>query len=136
MNRSTTEPTMSYITEFADPASRFRPKEKPWYDTDFSAETISEPARKLLEEYSGIPHDQVLDHVKALRDRAWELFPFPCIGMGRFLDLSILTSPNYDEIAARLKGGQKLLDLGCCLGQEIRQLVSPQHCTVRSGSGD
>jgi len=43
--------------------------------------------------------------------------------MYRFLDLSILQSKVYPEVVKRLKGGEKLLDLGCCFGQEIRQLV-------------
>lgn len=50
-------------------------------------------------------------------------FQYPCIGMFRFLDLSLKESPAYGEIVQRLKGGDKLLDLGCCFGQEIRDLV-------------
>jgi len=50
--------------------------------------------------------------------------PYPCIGAYRFLDLSIISSPQYDEILSRVKNGEKFLDLGCCFGQEIRQLVS------------
>jgi cyclopropane fatty-acyl-phospholipid synthase-like methyltransferase len=44
--------------------------------------------------------------------------------MYRFLDLSIMQTEVYQEVVERLKGGDKLLDLGCCFGQEIRQLVS------------
>lgn len=51
-------------------------------------------------------------------------FPYPCIGAYRFLDLSIISSPQYDEILSRVKSGEKFLDLGCCFGQEVRQLVS------------
>jgi 2-polyprenyl-3-methyl-5-hydroxy-6-metoxy-1,4-benzoquinol methylase len=51
-------------------------------------------------------------------------FPYPCIGAFRFLDLSIPQSPIYPEILDRLKSGQKLLDVGCAVGQELRQLVS------------
>jgi hypothetical protein len=43
--------------------------------------------------------------------------------MYRFLDLSIVHTEVYSEVIQRLKGGGKLLDLGCCFGQEIRQLV-------------
>jgi phospholipid N-methyltransferase len=43
--------------------------------------------------------------------------------MFRFLDLSIKKTDVYPEVLARLKAGEKLLDLGCCFGQEIRQLV-------------
>jgi hypothetical protein len=57
------------------------------------------------------------------RAKAFSIFPYPCIGMYRFLDLSILSTDVYPEVLRRLKGGEKLLDLGCCFGQEIRQLV-------------
>jgi hypothetical protein len=43
--------------------------------------------------------------------------------MYRFMDISIATLPTYPEILRRTRDGHKFLDLGCCLGQEIRQLV-------------
>jgi hypothetical protein len=43
--------------------------------------------------------------------------------MYRFMDLSMAKLPCYAEILNRIKNGDKFLDLGCCLGQEIRQLV-------------
>jgi hypothetical protein len=43
--------------------------------------------------------------------------------MFQFLDLSMVTTETYPEILDRVKQGDKFLDLGCCLGQEIRQLV-------------
>jgi len=43
--------------------------------------------------------------------------------MFQFLDLSLITFDIYNEVLRRVKAGDKFLDLGCCLGQEIRQLV-------------
>lgn len=43
--------------------------------------------------------------------------------MIRFLELSILTQSVYNDVLDRVKNGAKFLDLGCCFGQEIRQLV-------------
>jgi SAM-dependent methyltransferase len=57
------------------------------------------------------------------RDTAWNVFPYPCIGQFRFLDLSIGDHAVYPEIVSRLTSGQKYLDLGCCFGQDIRRLV-------------
>jgi hypothetical protein len=39
------------------------------------------------------------------------------------MGLSLAVLPVYPETLARTKHGDKFLDLGCCLGQEIRQLV-------------
>lgn len=59
------------------------------------------------------------------RDTAWEVFPYPCIGQFRFLDMAIGGFDAYPEVVKRLKSGkEKLLDLGCCFGQDIRRLVS------------
>ena len=56
--------------------------------------------------------------------KAFQVCPYPCIGMFQFLDLSLMSTPIYGEVLARVKRGNKFLDLGCCLGQEIRQLVA------------
>jgi hypothetical protein len=54
--------------------------------------------------------------------------------MYRFLDLSILSTEVYPEVIQRVKGGEKLLDLGCCFGQEVRQLVSSVWAPVKLNS--
>ncbi|OQE38936.1 hypothetical protein PENCOP_c007G03133 [Penicillium coprophilum] len=99
----------------------FDPQKFPWYEPELIE--APEPAKTLLEKYSKIPPDQVVNHVKKVRDRAFAVFPYPCIGSFRFLDLSIPQSPLYPEVLDRLKSGQKLLDVGCAVGQELRQLV-------------
>ena len=59
------------------------------------------------------------------RDRAWDIFPYPCIGQCRFLDLSISLSSLYPTILHRLKeSNHTLLDIGCCFAQDVRKLVS------------
>jgi hypothetical protein len=37
--------------------------------------------------------------------------------------LSIQSSTAYDEVLQRIKGGEQYLDIGCCVGQDIRRLV-------------
>ena len=59
------------------------------------------------------------------RDRAWEVYPYPCIGLFRFLDLDLYARKDvYPRLLSRLKGEEdcKFLDVGCCLGQDIRKL--------------
>ncbi|KAH7060413.1 hypothetical protein B0J12DRAFT_736758 [Macrophomina phaseolina] len=96
-------------------------KDAPWYSKPLV--NLTPPARELLENYSGIPAEDVEAHVMEVRDKAWEIFPYPCIGMFRFLDLNMSRQPYYPEILERVKKGEKLLDLGCCFGQELRKLV-------------
>ncbi|KAF4555709.1 Methyltransferase trt5-like protein [Elsinoe fawcettii] len=99
-----------------------RDKSVTWYVKE--GPNVSTTTREVLEKYSNIPSDEVVDHCLAIRDKAWEIYPYPCIGTFRFLDLSISLLPVYSEILDRLRSGQqKFLDLGCCFGQDIRRLV-------------
>ncbi|KAF2222404.1 methyltransferase domain-containing protein [Elsinoe ampelina] len=93
-----------------------------WYAKE--GPNVSPTTREVLEKYSKIPPDQVVKHCLEIRDRAWQIYPYPCIGTFRFLDLSISLLPVYSEIVERLRTGQQnFLDLGCCFGQDIRRLV-------------
>ncbi|KAF6228818.1 hypothetical protein HO173_011666 [Letharia columbiana] len=86
---------------------------------------INEPIKKLLQEYSHIPQETTVGHVLELRDRAFAIFPYACIGQLRFLNLSLRTHPAYPQILHRLTStpNTTLLDLGCCFAQDLRQLV-------------
>ncbi|KAK5122370.1 hypothetical protein LTR85_003954 [Meristemomyces frigidus] len=57
------------------------------------------------------------------REKAWDIWPYPCIGGFRFMNLNLCTTAQYAEILTRVKNGEKLLDLGCCFGQELRSLL-------------
>jgi ubiquinone/menaquinone biosynthesis C-methylase UbiE len=57
------------------------------------------------------------------RDKAFAIFPYPCIGRWRFLDLYVTSTPQYPTLIERLKGGDSLLDVGCCFGHILRQLA-------------
>ncbi|PVH77182.1 hypothetical protein DL98DRAFT_464056 [Cadophora sp. DSE1049] len=85
---------------------------------------LGEPLQEVLRSYSGIAdaNEQII-HVKAIRDKAWQVFKYPCIGLYAFVELHIHEMNGYNDIVKRIQSGQKFLDLGCCLGQEIRKLV-------------
>lgn len=92
-----------------------------WYDEKL---ILSWPARQLLERYSGYAPEEVEKAVVELRDRAWSIYPYPCIGQFDFLDFQLSQRNDiYPALLARLKGGAKLLDIGCCLGHDIRKLI-------------
>ncbi|KAJ6441424.1 porphobilinogen deaminase protein [Purpureocillium lavendulum] len=83
--------------------------------------------RHLLESYSGIPPAEVDDHLLRIRDRAWAVARFPCLGRWSFTDLRLVDDPVFRSAVARLKdprSGDALLDVACCLGQVVRQLVA------------
>ncbi|RDH35953.1 hypothetical protein BDQ94DRAFT_126453 [Aspergillus welwitschiae] len=112
------KPTTSTETPSQDGVNR----QLSWYEPELAQ--VKEPARTILAEYSKIPEEKIIDHVKQVRDRAFAVFPYPCIGSFRFLDISICNSSAYSEILSRLKDTSDIyLDLGCAMGQDIRHLV-------------
>ncbi|KAL9026911.1 MAG: hypothetical protein Q9196_004494 [Gyalolechia fulgens] len=119
-----------------------------WYYPDI--EVLPDATRELFERYSAVPAEEVIDHIQKMRSRAFEIYPYPCIGQLRFLNLSLSRHPLYPEVLERLRprrsaegqqhgslsiSGQSsgityhharpqvLLDLGCCLAQDLRKLV-------------
>ncbi|KAF2470122.1 uncharacterized protein BDR25DRAFT_304076 [Lindgomyces ingoldianus] len=97
------------------------PEDIPWFVKELT--NIKPDARDLFENYCKIPSEDVVPHIKQIRDKAFKVYPYPCLGHWGFLDLSISQSPKYDEILQRVKNGDNYLDLGCCFGQDIRKLV-------------
>ncbi|KAF4161518.1 hypothetical protein CNMCM6936_003359 [Aspergillus lentulus] len=101
----------------------------PGYDRDMAhlkgLSRVDVPIRAILKGYSNIEPDKVLAHVKDVRDRAFAVLqcPYPCVAKFMFLEPAISTLPCFDAIVERVKEGQKLLDMGCAFGQELRQLV-------------
>ncbi|XXG99235.1 High-affinity nicotinic acid transporter [Hypoxylon texense] len=93
-----------------------------WYQEDLIE--VNAPIRNLLENYSHVPSSEVVKHVNDIRERGFAANPYPCIGLYRFVNLTLLTHPLYDTIVQRLKApGTSYLDVGCCFGQDLRQLV-------------
>jgi hypothetical protein len=121
------------------------PKDQPpelklqkFYDTDLLE--VPDQARDVLETYSKIPRDEIMPHILQVvssnssnaykltskqRDQAWRTLPYPSIGQFDFLEFGLSHIRVYKEIVQRLKDdNEHLLDVGCGLGQDIRQLVS------------
>lgn len=68
---------------------------------------------------------RVLTNTVVQRALGFSSNPYPCIGHYQFLNLALLTHPLYASILSRLKSDPSALylDLGCCFGQDLRQLV-------------
>ncbi|EPE03076.1 methyltransferase domain-containing protein [Ophiostoma piceae UAMH 11346] len=89
--------------------------------------TVDGDFRTLLEQYSHIDPDKVVSHVVGTRNRAWAVHPYPCLGQFRFLELNLAKRGLYKNLLASLKEEgstkSKFLDIGCCLGQDVRKLI-------------
>ncbi|KAL8924514.1 MAG: hypothetical protein Q9208_003989 [Pyrenodesmia sp. 3 TL-2023] len=95
----------------------------PWYHHVLTNELTTE-AKQLLSNYSGIPSTQMEAHVYSVRDKAWGIFPWPCVGEFWFLSFGLAKHPLYKNmVLPRLKAGQTLLDVGACLGQDLRKCI-------------
>ncbi|KAI1855077.1 hypothetical protein JX265_012265 [Neoarthrinium moseri] len=94
-----------------------------WYQDDLTE--VNEPIRRLLESYSKVPSSDVVQHVNSIRERGFAANPYPCIGLYRFTNLTLITHSLYDRIVSRLMttDDATYLDVGCCFGQDMRQLV-------------
>ncbi|CAK7214226.1 hypothetical protein SCUCBS95973_002066 [Sporothrix curviconia] len=95
------------------------------------------PMRQLLREYSHVPAADIDAHIYAVRDKLWAVHKYPCIGRFAFLNLDMTASPHYQAAVRRLRGSpnERLLDLGCCVGQVLRQLVHGDRVPARQLSG-
>ncbi|KAI4864205.1 hypothetical protein F4820DRAFT_424532 [Hypoxylon rubiginosum] len=87
--------------------------------------------KEVLTSYSGVPEDEQLEHVLQLRNEAYSCFPYPCIGMFRFIEFDLSAHYAYhDHVLLPLKQSAPdgvvvplFLDLGTCFGQDLRKLV-------------
>lgn len=110
------------VQDNCDPCSGF-------YTDD--APDIPDRMAELLEKYSGIPPGEAqVIHVQRLRDRAYKHYHYPCLGLYRFLGLTLSSHPLYQPhvlplLRESLQGGRPrtFLDLGTCLGQDVRKLI-------------
>lgn len=98
-------------------------------------------AREILHRYSGIPLKDVDGHILRVvstpepsvmasclifvqREDAWKVSRSPGIGRWKFLYLLDRQDPRYQQALFRLnipRSKDALLDLGCCVGQVLRQ---------------
>ncbi|UZJ53602.1 hypothetical protein CBS101457_002922 [Exobasidium rhododendri] len=80
--------------------------------------------RSLLLDYSHIPEDEMEAHMYAVRDKLWKTAPYPCVGYWSYLTTNLTAAKDYDVILQKAKAGERVLDMGTCVGQELRVLVN------------
>ncbi|KAI1207350.1 uncharacterized protein F4807DRAFT_435468 [Annulohypoxylon truncatum] len=92
-----------------------------WYQPELKK--IPETAKQIFQNYSKISDGEIFNHIYRVRDEAWEILPYACVGCFRFLDFPASLSPAYPEVLERVRAGETLLDMGCGLGQDIRKCI-------------
>jgi hypothetical protein len=123
------------------------------YERHYTEEIPAEAdaARALLRDYSRIAPESIDGHIRNVvrvslesaalnsqsfpllttidsdkRAKLWAVQPFVCIGRFRFLSLSFTRDPRYQKTLARLTrtdSKETFIDVACCVGQVLRQLV-------------
>ncbi|KAI1767764.1 hypothetical protein GGR53DRAFT_480559 [Hypoxylon sp. FL1150] len=95
-------------------------------------DSLPKALKDVLTSYSNIPEDKQIEHVLKLRNEAYTAFPYPCIGMFRFIEFDLSAHFAYQEHVLRplkqpvVSNGTVeplFLDLGTCFGQDLRKLV-------------
>ncbi|KAL9097014.1 MAG: hypothetical protein Q9165_000978 [Trypethelium subeluteriae] len=107
----------------------------PWWRGSIGSRLKPEMA-KMLRDYSDISDDEIEEHILAVRERAWQVRPFPCLGQFGFLLLRSPTLPTWPQIESRVKEGATILDLGCCFGQDLRYLAASGAPTEKMYASD
>ncbi|CAF1555915.1 unnamed protein product [Rotaria sp. Silwood1] len=85
---------------------------------------INQDIEIFFANYASISPSALRDHLVSVREAAWQRHNYSHLGRWRFLDFSIKQNPIYEEILKQCKNkGATVIDFGCCLGQDIRQLI-------------
>ncbi|KAL1892635.1 hypothetical protein Sste5346_006920 [Sporothrix stenoceras] len=109
------------MASFAPPRADSTIAQK-WFEESTS---VDGEFRDLLENYSHVSSDSVVPHVVNTRNAAWQIHPYPCLGQFRFLELNLSHRDLYSRLLDDLKTqpDARFLDIGCCLGQDLRKLI-------------
>ncbi|PWY73029.1 hypothetical protein BO70DRAFT_364781 [Aspergillus heteromorphus CBS 117.55] len=95
-----------------------------FYNQDIS-DKLTPKTRQILEEYSQIPTARVIRHIHEVRDKAWAIRAYPCIGSGIYLDPILPKQPSYPTVLSRLINEDAvLLEVGSFLGSDLRSVVA------------
>ncbi|KAI0674353.1 hypothetical protein C8Q78DRAFT_1067403 [Trametes maxima] len=84
---------------------------------------------RLSDEERAFLHASISPDEETLKARIYDVqrradYPYPCIRMFHFVNLMMCSNAVYPDIVAAGRTGDTLfLDLGCCMGTDVRKLV-------------
>ncbi|KAI0475726.1 hypothetical protein GGR56DRAFT_666591 [Xylariaceae sp. FL0804] len=116
---STTDSTNYSEPKYAKAQDRTK---APFYNVHLASRLVPE-TRELLERYGNVARDRQSEHVHFIRDKAWAIRAYPCIGLVVWLTPQLRRLPVYESIVARVKDGASLMDVGTFIGHDLRRLV-------------
>jgi hypothetical protein len=109
---------------YAVPANN-RDKPKPPFYLPTVGNLVCPQLASLLTSYSHIPPEKIPEHVQRIRDEAWEIRQYPCIGLGAYLQAPLLSKHDfYPKLVQHLANDKDALfiDVGTFLGVDLRFL--------------
>ncbi|MCJ1356350.1 MAG: hypothetical protein MMC33_006345 [Icmadophila ericetorum] len=98
-------------------------EKSPWYKPNIGPR-LKPMIRRVCETWAGIVGKELETHLHCIRDQAWPLGEYPCIGEWMFLLPSISIFPDSVDIIDRVRVGATVLDVGCCFGQNLRLIAA------------
>eukprot|EP01098_Paradermamoeba_levis_P005626 TRINITY_DN2367_c0_g1_i3.p1 TRINITY_DN2367_c0_g1~~TRINITY_DN2367_c0_g1_i3.p1 ORF type:complete len:323 (-),score=119.48 TRINITY_DN2367_c0_g1_i3:254-1126(-) len=67
--------------------------------------------------------EELLAKGKTVRENAIQIKAYRCIRLGRFLTSRLAQHPKYKENVKPILAEAKILDIGCCLGTDLRRVA-------------
>ncbi|KZP08680.1 hypothetical protein FIBSPDRAFT_802773 [Athelia psychrophila] len=99
-----------------------RPADSKIVPLDSSLLDLSDEEGEFLK-WAISPDESVVKEM-ILRTQADELFPYPCIQLFHFVSLKMMRNAVYQKVLEVGKTGETVfLDIGCCMGTDLRKLV-------------
>ncbi|KAK5107641.1 hypothetical protein LTR62_000976 [Meristemomyces frigidus] len=110
--------------DYSEPAyAKFQDRRAcPFYRVNIDHRLAAE-TRELLEVYSKVSPERQSEHIHQIRDQAFDIRAYPCIGLGSWLTPQLRRLPIYPEILQRVKDGAFTMDVGTFIGHDLRRLV-------------
>ncbi|KAI6042649.1 hypothetical protein EDC04DRAFT_908308 [Pisolithus marmoratus] len=104
------------------PETHIHPLDPSIYDAALDPEVLS-----FMKSLTGIQDNGELKaHILDVQKKAYAVYPYPCIGLLHFLNRKISSHVSYQQVLklGRERKGALLLEMGCCLGMEIRKAAA------------
>ncbi|TFK50833.1 hypothetical protein OE88DRAFT_1712763 [Heliocybe sulcata] len=89
--------------------------------------SLGEEESAFFKSQTGIADDEELKkHILTVQDKAYKVYPYPCIRRFAFTKLKISRHPAYQQFLQLGKTCERgvFLDIGCCVGNDARKAIA------------